>query len=42
MDQTIGPLLLAPSPDVESVGELDPSYARSLCGQSIDWIEAVR
>jgi hypothetical protein len=42
VDQTIGPLMLTPSPDPEPLGEVDPAHAGSLCGRSLDWVEIVR
>ncbi len=42
VNQTVGPLVLAPSPDVEPVDELEPARATSLCGRALDWIEIVR
>lgn len=41
VNQTIGPLMLAPTSDTEPVGEVDPAHARSLCGRRLDWIEIV-
>lgn len=40
--QVVGPLMLTPSPDPPPVTQIEPSQARSLCGQSLDWIEIVR
>jgi len=42
INQTVGVLVLSPSPEVEPVGEVAPAAARSLCGRSLDWIEIVR
>jgi hypothetical protein len=42
VNQTFGPLMLASSSESEAVKEVDPAQARSLCGQSLDWIEIVR
>jgi len=41
-NQTLGPLMLAPSSGAEPVGEVDPAHAHSLCRRSLDWIELVR
>jgi hypothetical protein len=41
-NQTIGPLVLAPSPHSEAVVEVEPAQARSLCGRPLEWIEIVR
>lgn len=38
----LGPLILVPQGAQERVGELAPQDARSLCGQSLDWLEIVR
>jgi hypothetical protein len=38
----IGPLVLSPADDRERVETIPPAKAASLCGRSLDWIEAVR
>ena len=38
----IGPLVLSPADDRQRVETIPPSKAASLCGRSLDWIEAVR
>jgi hypothetical protein len=38
----LGPLLLATEGSPTHVSEVDPAHARSLCGQTLDWIEIVR
>ncbi len=38
----LGPLLLATEGSPTHVSEVDPALARSLCGQTLDWIEIVR
>ena len=40
--RTIGPLVLQPPSDTQSVRYLDPTRARELCGKRLDWIEIVR
>ena len=42
VNQTIGPLMLAPAAEPEPVTQIAPSQARTLCGRSLDWIEIVR
>jgi len=41
VNQTFGPVMLAPVSDGEQVQEVQPADARSLCGKSLDWIEIV-
>ncbi len=38
----LGPLILVPQGTHETVKEISPQDARSLCGQSLDWLEIVR
>lgn len=38
----LGPLILVPQGTHETVGEIAPQDARSLCGRSLDWLEIVR
>jgi hypothetical protein len=40
--QLLGPLMLAPDTDPPAVSQIDARNARSLCGQSLDWLEIVR
>lgn len=38
----LGPLVLVPEGTQETVSEISPHDARSLCGHSLDWLEIVR
>jgi hypothetical protein len=38
----LGPLILVPEGTTETVREISPQDAHSLCGQSLDWLEIVR
>ncbi len=38
----LGPFVIAQGTDQQKVSRIQPSKARSLCGKSLDWIEAVR
>ena len=38
---TLGPLAFSPAHPPSPVEYLEPSRARSLCGQSLDWLEVV-
>ena len=43
VDQTIGPLMLAPAGDRgPPLREVAPAHASTLCGRYLDWIEIVR
>jgi hypothetical protein len=42
VDQTIGPLMLAPAGDRRPPQEVAPAHASRLCGRYLDWIEIVR
>jgi hypothetical protein len=42
VNQTVGPLMLAPAAEPEPVAQIAPAQARTLCGRSLDWIEIVR
>ncbi len=42
LGRSLGPVLLVRGPTVPAVSEIAPAQARSLCGQSLDWIEIVR
>jgi hypothetical protein len=41
LGQLLGPLMLTDSADVPAVAVVDPARARSLCGQTLDWLEIV-
>ena len=38
----IGPLVLSPEDDRQRIETIPSTQAGSLCGRSLDWIEAVR
>src|SRR5262249_9135463 len=38
----VGPFLIAPSSDRHDITYVEPQTAPSLCGKSLDWIEALR
>jgi hypothetical protein len=41
-DRQLGPIVLDPASDTRTVRRLPLSGWRSLCGRSLDWIEAIR
>jgi hypothetical protein len=42
INQTIGPLTFVRLPEQDGVAQADPSQAKALCGQRLDWVEIVR
>jgi hypothetical protein len=38
----VGPIVLSPATEDSSISYVTPADARSLCGKSLDWIEALR